>query len=374
MALKSLDIFSVHGFPVGLIQCESNFLGIVDKEKDACIGSGGWANIIEKYRKAKFYCEEPFEIRHNGRTKEVIKISGEWIGDRPNSHSPGKRRKVQIYCADSAKAKLPANSLDAVLTDPPYFGNVQYAELMDFCYAWLRRLGPKPVSVFNRPTTRNKAELTGNENMGRGLEHFAEGISAAFQRMTAALKPGAPLVFTYHHNDIKSYLPVAVGILDSGLTCSASLPCPGEMGASIHISGTGSSIIDTVFVCRSTGRVARHWIAESPSALAELIEADLEKLRAGNVNLSEGDIRCITYGHLIRLAVWFLRSGWDRNEATATRLQKVETWLQDFGGWQAVESFLISHGQTPEATVTQMVFALQEPAAGYGEQDAEISF
>ncbi len=27
MALKSLDIFSVHGFPVGLIQCESNLLG-----------------------------------------------------------------------------------------------------------------------------------------------------------------------------------------------------------------------------------------------------------------------------------------------------------------------------------------------------------
>ena len=49
MALKSLDIFSVHGFPVGLIQCESNFLGIVDPSRNTCIGSGGWANIIEKY-------------------------------------------------------------------------------------------------------------------------------------------------------------------------------------------------------------------------------------------------------------------------------------------------------------------------------------
>jgi hypothetical protein len=374
MALKSLDIFSVHGFPVGLIQCESNFLGIVDKEKNACIGSGGWANIIEKYRKAKLYCEEPFEIRHDGRAKEVVKISGEWIGDRFNSHFPGERRKVQIYCADSAKAKLSANSLDAVLTDPPYFGNVQYAELMDFCYAWLRRLGPKPASIFDRPTTRNKAELTGNENMGRGLEHFAEGLSAAFQRMTAALKPGAPLVFTYHHNDIKSYLPVAVGILDSGLTCSASLPCPGEMGASIHISGTGSSIIDTVFVCRSTGRVPRHWITQSPSALADLIEADLEKLRAGHVNLSMGDIKCITYGHLVRLAVWFLRENWDKSAATALRLQKVQTWLQDFGGWQAVENYLTSNGHAPEGTMRQTAFTLREPAAEYGDQNAEISF
>ena len=33
MALKSLDIFSVHGFPVGLVECESNLLGIVDDAK-----------------------------------------------------------------------------------------------------------------------------------------------------------------------------------------------------------------------------------------------------------------------------------------------------------------------------------------------------
>ena len=57
LALKSLDIFSVHGFPVGLIQCESNFLGIMEPDKNICIGSGGWANIIEKFRKAKSYCD-----------------------------------------------------------------------------------------------------------------------------------------------------------------------------------------------------------------------------------------------------------------------------------------------------------------------------
>ncbi len=51
-ALKSLDIFSVHGFPVGLIQCESNFLGIMEPGRYMCVGSGGWANIIEKFKTA----------------------------------------------------------------------------------------------------------------------------------------------------------------------------------------------------------------------------------------------------------------------------------------------------------------------------------
>ena len=52
MALKSLDIFSVHGFPVGLVECESNILGMKNAS-GANVGSGGWRNIIDKYAKAK---------------------------------------------------------------------------------------------------------------------------------------------------------------------------------------------------------------------------------------------------------------------------------------------------------------------------------
>ena len=40
MALKSLDIISVHGFPVGLLQCESNLVGITN-DTGRNVGSGG---------------------------------------------------------------------------------------------------------------------------------------------------------------------------------------------------------------------------------------------------------------------------------------------------------------------------------------------
>ena len=68
MALKSLDIFSVHGFPVGLVECESNLLGIVN-DAGVNVGSGGWTNIIDKYGKAKRYCDAPFEVHHRGGRK-----------------------------------------------------------------------------------------------------------------------------------------------------------------------------------------------------------------------------------------------------------------------------------------------------------------
>ena len=246
MALKSLDIFSVHGFPVGLVQCESNLLGIVNGS-GSNVGSGGWSNIVDKYEKAKRYCESPFEVRREGTRKHRITIEGERIGNSLN----GAGRGVAIHCKSATEADSRHNNLDAVFTDPPYFGNVQYGELMDFCYVWLRCLVGTQANGFERPSTRSAAELTGNVTQNRDLVQFTEGLSQVYTRMAGALKPGAPFVFTYHHNKLEAYCAIGVAILDAGLVCSASLPCPAEMGSSIHIHGTASSIVDTVFVCRS---------------------------------------------------------------------------------------------------------------------------
>ena len=370
--LKSLDIFSIHGFPVGQIQCESNFIGIMNPGRSMCIGSGGWANIIEKFKKAKSYCDHPFEVKFQGKTKKVIPIKGEWIGDHLDGNAATSQRRIDISCKDAGTSNLPDGSLDAVFTDPPYFGNIQYAELMDFCYVWLKKIIGKGSPAFSKASTRSPDELTGNMDMGRGLDHFTLGISKVFQKMSTALKPGSPLAFTYHHNKIDAYYPIAVAILDAGLTCSASLPCPAEMGGSIHINGTGSSIIDTVFVCRTTGIMQGKWIATSPENLAEIVKQDLKLLRTGNVNPTHGDIRCVVYGHLIRHAIWNLRHNWDITKATATRIVRVKNWIRSFGGWAEVERFIDIPGK--EKLKKNSLFSVQETHSNYGDKNVDVPF
>jgi putative DNA methylase len=371
-ALKSLDIFSVHGFPVGLIQCESNFLGIMEPGRSMCVGSGGWANIIEKFKKAKAYCDHPFEVRYHGRLKKIVPINGEWIGDHQNGDDSTPPRIVSISCQDAASCSLPNDSLDAVFTDPPYFGNVQYAELMDFCYVWLKKLVGQNLETFSADSTRTPYELTGNVDMGRGLDHFTNGLSSVFQRMAAALKPGSPLAFTYHHNNLEAYYPVAVAILDAGLTCSASLPCPAEMGASIHINGTGSSIIDTIFVCRQTGIMQRRWLADLPDGVAQIVKEDLDLLRAGNVSPTPGDIRCIIYGHLVRLAIWTLRIEWNKTVPTIARIAKVKEWLHNFGNLLEIERCMALKTTTEKQETPS--FAVHESGAKYGDKYADVPF
>ena len=322
MALKSLDIFSIHGFPVGLVQCESNILGIEANRTN--VGSGGWTNITAKYLKAKAYCDHPFEIKHENGRKTIIQQPGEWIGDTRNGNH-GTARTVTLSCDDAATTTLPANSLDAVLTDPPYFGNVQYAELMDFCYVWLRQLIGKTEPAFVNPSTRHAEELTGNQTLERDLEHFTQGLSDVFRAMARALKPEAPLAFTYHHNELSAYYPIAVAVLDAGLACTAALPCPAEMGASIHINGTTSSIIDTVFICRK-GRPA----PRARETTEALVERDRAALQPVGITLTPGDERCIRFGHLTRRAINTLLPTWDRNRVIHARLAAVAAVLDKF--------------------------------------------
>ena len=319
MALKSLDIFSIHGFPVGYVQAESNLLGI--RNGNALpVGSGGWANIIDTYSKAKRYCTDPFEISFRGKTKVVVPIRGEWIGEKHPQRPDAPSRRVEIRCQSSTDAEIPPASLDGVFTDPPYFGMVQYGELMHFCYVWLRKLMGSEFEGFHRESTRHAGELTGNETAERGLAHFAEGLAAVYSRMARALKPGRPLVFTFHHNQQDAYLTVGMAVLDAGLTCSASIPCPAEMGGSIHIHGTGSSIMDTVFVCRDSGQTPRELLFTNAGELAAILARETEDLRAAGRKATVGDLRCIAHGHITRMAIWRLRAAWNTHQSTPEKL------------------------------------------------------
>jgi len=323
-ALKGQDVFSVHGFPVGLVQCEANLLGIPR------VGSGGFAHFVEKYRRAKSYCRQPFESRRQGSRKERVNITGEQVSAHLVDRFPDPcRREARLSAAPAIEAELRPGSLDGVFTDPPYFANVQYAELMDLCYVWLR-LGLKDRHPeFSGETTRSASELTGNVTMGRDLAHFAQGLSAIYAHYAAALKAGAPFVFTYHHNELTAYAPLVVAVLDAGMTCAAVLPAPAEMGASLHINGTGSSVLDSVFVCRRSAEVPDEAIA--PKEIGAALANDCTDMQAGGVRVSAGDVRCLANGRLTRLAIGVLGEQWDSNRDIEERLARATDTLESLG-------------------------------------------
>jgi len=322
-ALKVSDIFSVHGFPVSLIQCENSLLGIPG------VGSGGFRHFVTKYDRAKAYCEKPFE-KYPDKKRTKVFTTGERIGAQLVSSFPASESPKSAYLLGqpAEEVVLPHASLDAVLTDPPYFGNVQYAELIDFCYVWLRKHLHRTFPAFRPLSTRRREELTVNETERRGAASFAEGLARVFVRFAKALKPGGPFAFTYHHNDVQAYFPIVVALLDAGLVCTATLPCPSEMGASLHISGTGSSVVDTLFVCRTAGTIRASEFGTGPEILERMLQFDLEHLQQAGLTPSLGDAHCLLLGHIVRLVVWRLRTEWHVESPVLDKLTRARSAMQ----------------------------------------------
>ena len=318
-ALKCQDIFSVHGFPVGLIQCENNLLGIPG------VGGGAFRHFVQKYARAKEYCAAPFEVRRQGRRNARVPIVGETIAADLDSESISGKSAL-LYCGPSQAAQLAPASLDGVFTDPPYFDNVQYAELIDFCYVWLRRVLGSEHPEFLPETTRTAGELTGNGTAGRGLAGFTDGLSAVFSTFAAALKPGAPFVFTFHHNDPQAYVPLVVSILDAGLTCTAVLPAAAEMAASLHIARTSSSVLDSVFVCRRDNKAARTG-ARGDDEIQAALRSDLDAMSDVGLPPRAGDVRCLLAGHIAAHAVRILAPEWRRSAPLDQRMEAAAAQL-----------------------------------------------
>lgn len=320
-ALKCQDIFSVHGFPVGLIACENNLLGI------AGVGSGSFVHFVAKYVKAKSYTQRPYETVYDGKRKRLVPMLGESIeADLVDSEPTGTDQSAWLSSAPSQELHLVENSLDGVFTDPPYYANVQYAELMDFCYVWLRKILRGEFREFAPESTRTDHEITGNATRLRGQHEFTQGLSSVFQRMAFALKPGAPLIFTYHHNDPLAYVPLVVAILDARLTCTAVLPAPAEMAASLHIAGTKSSILDSVFVCRDRDCVAADSLPHQD--VQTLVKHDVESMRQAGYEPTTGDQLCLRAGHVAALAVRQLTDEWNPQQPLIERHAKAASSIE----------------------------------------------
>lgn len=322
-ALKVLDVFSVHGFPVHRVQCEAALIGIPR------VGSGGFRHFLAKYAAAKRYCRRPYEtVRIGGRKRRVEaraeRISATFVDDPKGLRGS---RKALLRCASICESPLPAESVDMVLTDPPYFANVQYSELMDFCYAWLRRLVPE-TPYFAKPTTRSDAEVVGNATKGRGVEAFARRLADVFQAAARALRPGGPFIFTYHHNDLSTYASLVVAALDAELVPITTFVCPTEMRGSVHIYGANASRLDTVFVLRKPP--AR--VCAGVAGIEERLRTHIENLRSVGLTVTAGDRRCIRHGLIAEEVMRALAPTWPPEGGFEARLAHAQRLLLDRAG------------------------------------------
>jgi len=113
---------------------------------------------------------------------------------------------AQVWRSSATRMPFEDNSFDAVVTDPPYYDNVAYADLSDFFYVWLKRsigfLYPQHFSSLLTPKKREAvADATrhdGNRELAARI--YEEMMAQTFAEAGRVLKSDAPLVGHLSHS------------------------------------------------------------------------------------------------------------------------------------------------------------------------------
>jgi len=288
------NLFKTHAFHPVLNPVENNVWG------SAGGGRGIFKNEIEKILKGKTYNISPFEkYVNNGNTVEKqskIKIEGK-IGDLFNGNG-----NVQVMCGDSSYLPISNNSVDAVITDPPYYGNVMYSELSEFYYSWLRLALKNKYEHFQSEHVPNSAEVIVNREQGKEDKDFVEGLTAIFKEANQKLKKDGIMTFTFHHQAEEAWGAVLQSVLNSGFYISSIYPVQSESSVNPHIYLKANVRYDMVIVCRKreTKPERKHWSLLEDEIYFK-VEDELKRLEKHKKNLSSEDVFVVAIGKCLEV-------------------------------------------------------------------------
>jgi len=163
-----------------------------------------------------------------------------------------------LECRSSSDLKNCENeSLDLVITDPPFGGLLHYSELADYFYVWLRLcLKDKYPSTFSPEYTPKILEAVANRaRHSEDSDAFYQKIlTECWREAFRILKPGGILAFTFHHSEDEPWVAVLESLFQSGFYLEAAYPIRSDEtkgeGSKPGTFGSQQIEFDIVHVCR----------------------------------------------------------------------------------------------------------------------------
>jgi len=129
-------------------------------------------------------------------------------------------------------------SVDAVVCDPPYYEWINYADVSDLFYVWLRRcLFDIVPDLFGSPGEPGGLQDKSQEIVvkqgkapddHRTPQWYETQLSLAFEEMRRVLKPGGALTVVFGHSDPAAWRRLLGALRDAGFVVTAAWPARTE--------------------------------------------------------------------------------------------------------------------------------------------------
>jgi adenine-specific DNA methylase len=194
---------------------------------------------------------------------------------------------------------LADHSLDAIVVDPPYSDNVQYSELADFFYVWLKRSqGHRRPEWFSSLLCENAEEAVKNDARFRAgtkkakdaaaaaQAHYQSLMTKVFTEAHRVLRQDGVLTVMFTHKKQEAWEALFASLIEAGFTITATWPVMTEGAHSLHQAKKNAAQSTVILVARvrpdhaGTG----YFDAAMQARIRSVAEATAERLSAEGLN------------------------------------------------------------------------------------------
>ena len=198
-------------------------------------------------------------------------------------------RSGESICASAITC--PSDSVDLILTDPPYYDAIPYSDLMDFFYVWLRRsipglsteveavfsdaLGPKWDHGTDDGELIDDASRFGGDRE-RSKQNYEDGMARSFRSCHAALQPDGRLVVVFANKHPDAWETLVAALIRAGFVVDGSWPIQTEMGTRTRAMASAALSSSVWIVCKKRPPTRPGW---DNTVLNEMRENITQRLR-----------------------------------------------------------------------------------------------
>lgn len=267
------------------------------------VGYGPWKSTIKVIPEALEWKAAPWELVAGSNLEREHpdlsqKISGKSEKVYPGDQ-PGEVRLMQGSATDLQG--IESGSIDMVITDPPFGNNIQYSELADYFYVWLKiALKSEYPDVFSGNLTPKAMEAVTNpvREADDPEGFYKKLLTQSWVEAHRILKDGGLLAFTFHHSEDEPWISVLESLFDAGFYLEAAYPIRSDEtkgeGSKPGTFGSQQIEYDIIHVCRkrseepkpvSWGRMRREVMADVRQLQSMLENHVKEGLPAADVQV-----------------------------------------------------------------------------------------
>jgi len=195
-----------------------------------------------------------------------------WIGLVVDQLLSVSAQPVAVTAANQSALADNPGRCDAIVTDPPYYDAIQYSDLMDYFFIWLRRtlwnssadtdaaftqsLGPKWSSeeedgeLIDEPS-RHAFDPTQSKAV------YERGMTRAFENCNRALTPDGRLVIVFANKQPDAWETLVSAVIQAGFCVDASWPIQTERVARMRSLASAALASSVWLVCKKRPATAR---------------------------------------------------------------------------------------------------------------------